>query len=1491
MTNHDSNRIEYLATESEPKFFVVGIGASAGGLQALEEFFDNMSVDSGAAFVVIQHLSPDFKSLMQELLQRRTSMVVQRVTDGMALEPNSVYLIPPGKNLMVTDSVLRLSKREDKNHSGVNFPIDLFFESLATNYGERAIGVILSGSGSDGAHGLRRISEAGGVTLVQEAITAEFDGMPCSAIATGVVNQVLPPRELAQLIYEYTLQPLNNPGINLDSNQLLDSTKFKQILDLILAEEGLDFSHYKPTTLSRRIRRRCLINKCRSIQDYFHSLQTSLEERRILCSDLLISVTNFFRDEKAWEHLENNVIPLLIEKIQLHEELRLWVTACATGEEAYSLAILFDEALTNYNKQLKVKIFATDLDRVALEKASQGFYPATIAHHVTPERLRKYFVAKDDGFEVVRKIREMLIFAPHDLTKDAGFTKMHLITCRNVLIYMQPSLQYQVLRNLHFSLVPKGILFLGEAETLGEFEDEFIILEKKWKIYQKRRNIRLPLPIQGLNRTRRISPVQNLFQSQVQSRREPRLEKALTVLLQQQKATCLLVDHKYDALELFDDLAGVLQLPKGQLTKEVVKLVIPSLQLPLNAALRRAKKEKQSVLYTNIRLDDSATPRHVTLKVDFYQDNKLAGDFFLVTIQEEKTVSMPKIEGEQFEAGSEAQRRIWELEYELQQTRENLQALVEELETTNEEHQASNEELIASNEELQSTNEELHSVNEELHTVNIEYQSKIQELIELNNDIDNLLTSTEIGVIFLDEELKIRKFTPAAKKAINLRDTDINRPLQELSYKIDYPNLIELLQRVLTKKEPLELEVKLQHSPSCLLMRVNLYRLDDNNYEGIVVSFVELDEIKKVQKQLEDTLVELEKREQKLSQLNQDLYQEIAERRAAEQALRESEQRYRYIYDYTTAMLHSIDETGQLIRVSNYWLKLLGYEREEVIGRKFSEFLTEESCWHFEEVILPQFLEIQNCLDIPYKLLGKNGQIIDVLLSAVGEKHSSGKLVRSLAVMVDVTQLNYAKEAAEAANQAKDNFIAHMNHELRTPLNGILGFTQILQKDPHLTHQQNQNLNLIHQSGRHLLDLINDILNFSKIEADKIQLEEQDFNLSDFLDNLVALSHLRAEQKNIDFHYRFSSSLPQVVKADETRLRQVLLNLLSNAIKFTERGQVTFQVGYVEDFEAEAKGDKGDGQEISQSSIQNHKIRFQIKDTGIGISKNKLADIFLPFEQVHEMQSERKGTGLGLTISQKLIQLMGSQIQVTSTVGEGSIFWFDLDLLEGNSANVSTTNVQSEIHPTGFSGQPRKVLIVDDISDNRQLLIKYLQPLGFELAEAENGRQGLAISETFKPDVILLDALMPEMDGLEMLQQLRQHSQLQETKVIFVSANSQFREQLQTSQLQFEDFLSKPINFNQLLQSLQTHLHLQWLFPESAKESDSASLVAPPQEKLLKLWDLAQIGDMGEIEEQINSLEQLDSQYLPFINKVRKLVESFNQNQLIKFLEYVRDSP
>ncbi|MEM7592038.1 MAG: chemotaxis protein CheB, partial [Cyanobacteria bacterium P01_A01_bin.83] len=914
--------------KSKNELFVVGIGASAGGLSALEELFNNLSSASGAAFVVIQHLSPDFKSLMKELLERRTTMPVYRVVDGMELEPNSVYLIPPGQNLALEKNVLRLEdRRKDKNKKHeLNFPIDLFFTSLAKNYGEQSIGVILSGSGSDGTRGLKAINEAGGVALVQEPETAEFDGMPRSAIATGVVNQILPPRELSQLIYQCVVAPVQATETRSSKNNLINSADLSQIANLLLDQEALDFSQYKSSTISRRIHRRCLIHNSLNIDEYIKLLNNSAVERQILCSDLLINVTHFFRDYPAWQNLENNILPRLIEQSGDEAELRFWITACSTGEEAYSLAILVHEALQDSDKNIRVKIFATDIDRAALEKASQGIYPPSITRDIGSERLHRYFVAKDNSYQIMRKIREMLIFSPHDLTKDAGFTRINLISCRNVLIYMKSQLQHQVLRNLHFSLIPKGILFLGEAETLGEFESEFEPIDKKWKFYQKQRNIRLPLPLRTTTKISKSSFPNRFSPPSHRVQFEPILEQCLNRLASESNAIILLIGKENHLLHVSGDSSKIFKAPDGKVTTEVTKMVAIPLQLPLNTALHRARQHGKSVQYQDIKLQYQGESLHVSLEVIPPKNDRRYGDFFLVKIKLKKAASLEiPPPAETFEAGSEASRRIIELENELQQTRENLQALVEELETTNEEQQASNEELTASNEELQSTNEELHSVNEELHTVNIEYQSKIGELTQLNNDIDNLLKSTEIGVIFLDAQLRIRKFTPAATQAISLRANDIERPLSELTLKIDCPQLPDLLEEVLLQHHPLELEVKQHQNDSWFLMQINPYLTEDGQNDGLAVSFVAINEIKRVQLE----------REESINEKNRQLA-------AIETA--------------TNGI--AILNNNKFVYINQAQLDIFGYSQpEELIGRSWQMLYRPEELPQFEQEIFPMLQE------------------------------------------------------------------------------------------------------------------------------------------------------------------------------------------------------------------------------------------------------------------------------------------------------------------------------------------------------------------------------------------------------------------------------------------------------------------------------------------------------------------------------------------------------
>jgi len=1686
-----------LPHQLDKDLYVVGIGASAGGLSALEELFDHLSPDSGAAFVVIQHLSPDFKSLMKELLERHTSMPVYRVTEGMELKPNSVFLIPPGQNLALEQNILRLEDRKkDKNQKHeLNFPIDLFFTSLAKNYGEQSIGVILSGSGSDGTRGLKAINEVGGVALVQDPQTAEFDGMPVSAIATGVVNQVLPPKELAQLIYQCIVTSAGNSEAEASLNNQISSHNLSQIAQILAEQEDLDFSQYKSSTMSRRIHRRCLIHNSTGIDKYIELLNNSGVERQILCSDLLINVTHFFRDYPAWKNLENNILPQLIEQSESDAELRFWITACSTGEEAYSLAILVHEALQDSDKKIRVKIFATDIDRVALSKASQGIYPVSIAREMGSERLQRYFVAKDNSYQIMRKIRETIIFSPHDLTKDAGFTRLHLISCRNVLIYMKSDLQYQVLRNLHFSLVSKGVLFLGEAETLGEFESEFLPLDKKWKFFQKRRDIRLPLPFRAksnpkINRASPSSSLARFSQSKSRVQLEPVLEQSLERLADLSGSIILMISKGNQLLHVSGDAGKIFRPPGGKVTTEVIKMVVPSLQLPLNTALHRARQKEKSVLYQGIKLEDRGEVFYVDLEIIPPQSDRTFGsrsqlqtnatsprqhgDFFLVKIQQKiETVPLEISQAETLELGSEASRRIVELENELQQTRENLQTLVEELETTNEEQQASNEELTASNEELQSTNEELHSVNEELHTVNIEYQSKIQELTQLNNDIDNLLKSTEIGVIFLDSDLKIRKYTPAATQAVSLRAADLERPLAELTMKVDCPRLPEFLKSVLERHEAISQEVPLRNSESFFLMQINPYRAEDGQYDGLAVSFVDVSEAKQIQLKLEHTLTELRNKEteiknffhlsleimcvasldgyfkrinpsftrilgyetqelldlpfidfvhqddveatlqavqqlsegkeligfenryrchdgsyrwfkwmaacyegliyatahdlteEKLTQelqirqlaaietatngiaiLNKDKFiyvnqahleifgytqpeellgkswetlydseqiaqfkseiypvledrgvwqgvvkarhierylfdeeltlnytptgdlirvsQNISDRLAIEHSLIESERKYRYLYEHTPVMLHSIDSQGRIISVSQYWLERLGYSSAEVIGKPSTDFITPLSRQYAEEKILPEFFRTGSCHNVFYQWICKDGSLVDGLLSAIGEMEE-GEFVRSLAVVTDITEQRQ-KEKLEEANKAKDNFIANMSHELRTPLNSILGFSQLLENDSRLVPEQLKFINIISQSGQHLLTLINDVLDLSKLAAEKLELHRGDFDLIHFLHDIVTIFQIRAREKNLSFITHIPSDLPAIVNADETRLRQVLLNLLSNAFKFTQAGTVTFSVSRLDEM-------------TTDGTVP---VRFQVEDTGRGIPQDKFDSVFAPFKQIEENRNDDEGTGLGLTISQNIVKLMDGEICLASQVDRGSQFWFDLNLKQvfGNSSIDLVKSDGAKIEQ--ILNQTCKILIVDDNEDNRVLLAQYLKPLGFTTQEANNGQAGLAIAQEFQPDVILVDLLMPLMDGREMVERLRQNPQFENTTTLMISANTQLI--IDSANIQCEGFLAKPIDLEQLLEQLEKHLQLDWQIVATELEPLS-SFPTPEQNELIPLLELVDFGNMDALLELVDAIEAEDERYIPFVREVRQLAENCQQDKLGQLLK------
>lgn len=846
---------------------VVGLGASAGGLKALEQFFAAMPSDSGAAFVVVQHLSPNFESLMQELLQPHTNMTVQRVIGGMTLQPNQVYLIPPGQNLVIQSGRLYLMDQPPRPRSQINLPIDLFFASLASDCGKRAVGIVLSGGGDDGSQGLQAIRTSGGLPLVQDPATAEIPDMPHNALDTGVVARAFPPDELARLVYEFTLQARQGyPVAGNRTAPMIEPPTLQQILDLLEESEHLDFSYYKASTLSRRTYLRYSLTGCNTIEEYLDYLRDSVEERQQLKQDYLISVTRFFRDREAWQDLEYNILPNLLTTLSTakNSTFRAWVAACATGEEAYSLAILIDHLMEQIGRRLPIKIFATDVDADALQQAAQGAYPEGIANDVPKLLLRKYFTWRNGQFHVKRRIRETLIFAPHNLTNNPGFTQMHLISCRNMLIYMRPDSQQQVLQTLHFSLAAKGILFLGECENLGELQEEFVPINEKWKIFQKRRNIRLPfLDLSGAGRFTPITvtPARTpRSEEKPASPLNPLLQQALVNVYASRQATCVLLDDQQNLLHVVVDAARLLQVPQGEVTQQITAMLPADLRIPVSTALSRTRRDGEPVTYLGIPTRTIASDRTLQITATYTESSPNANGFATLVLEDSypNSPSPTPAASEPFQLTEDTNLRIVELEHELQQSRESLQATIEELETINEELQATNEELLASNEELQSTNEEFQAQTEELYTVNAEYQAKIAELTELTADFNNLLQSTDIGVIFLDMELGIRKFTEAAAAAVNLVDSDIERPLVHLTHNLKGVNLLDPLQQVLDTERPLEQEVRLTTTGENLLMRVHPYRQQRGRMDGLVITFINIDELKETERQLSETLDLLE---------------------------------------------------------------------------------------------------------------------------------------------------------------------------------------------------------------------------------------------------------------------------------------------------------------------------------------------------------------------------------------------------------------------------------------------------------------------------------------------------------------------------------------------------------------------------------------------------------------------------------------------------------
>ena len=829
-----------IADEREKEFqeevpYVIGIGASAGGLEALQQFFQHMPGNSGLSFVVIQHLSPDYKSLMADILGKYTEMQVVQAENEMQICPNMVYLIPPKKNMTLKDGKLFLS---DLVHGVLNHPIDAFYISLSKEKKERAVAVVLSGTGTDGTNGIKAIKENGGLVIVQDPSDAKFDGMPRSVINTGLADFVLTPEEIVDEILNFFNYPtlLKEQGVDAS---LSEDEIFTQIYAILKKISGIDFTNYKRTTVLRRIERRMVVTHSTSLTEYVKLLVSSAEECNILVKEILIGVTNFFRDPAFFEKLKQSVIYSIVQRADEKEPIRVWSAGCSTGEEAYSLAILFREVMDELNIQRDVKIFATDVDAKAIEQAGKGTYSENIMDDVSTERLSRFFTKRNDQYIIQKEIRRMIIFAPHNMLSDPPFGKLDLISCRNVMIYFQPVLQRTLFTIFHSALKNGGYLFLGKSETAGEYSNVFrpVCGPEKIYIHKGEGKVEEFVPqTYNIPNIHTVSPRTNYMTDRETG--DYSLESSYMQFLEEFLPASVVVNETNNVIHFFGNYQDYLAIAPGKATFNFFSMIHKDLSLVASTAINRCRCEHIPVTYTGIAVDCVSGRRNVTLTVSPIpmksgEDSGLVAILFI----ENQEVEIGGVT-EKYDVDITAARRIVDLEQELHESQNDLKSTIGELETVNEELQAANEELLTANEELQSSNEELQSVNEELYTVNTEYQQKLDELTMLTNDLSNFLSSTMIGILFVDSNLNIRKFTEYVGREFQLMEHDVGRSFQIFAHSFPEEDIISDAREVLKNLVPIDREVTAMNGRYYTL-RIAPYRTTENNIRGLVITIID----------------------------------------------------------------------------------------------------------------------------------------------------------------------------------------------------------------------------------------------------------------------------------------------------------------------------------------------------------------------------------------------------------------------------------------------------------------------------------------------------------------------------------------------------------------------------------------------------------------------------------------------------------------------------
>ncbi|KPQ32393.1 MAG: two-component system, chemotaxis family, CheB/CheR fusion protein [Phormidesmis priestleyi Ana] len=1371
-------------------FPVVGVAASAGGLEAFTQLLSYLPIDTGMAFVLIQHLAPDHESLLAEILTRATQMPVCDAQQGIEVAPNHVYVIPPNTKMIVDKGALQLSPR--KKVAGKYMPGDAFFTSLAADCGHKAIAVVLSGGDGDGSLGLKAIKAAGGVTFAQCKETAQYDSMPNTAVATGNVDFVLPPAKIAEALADLSCHPmlahpippcLVEPLPIAEEAITNPSQGIATIFALLRSATGVDFSGYKTNTLDRRIGRRMLLYKLENVADYAAYLQAHPEEIKALYEEILIHVTHFFRDIKAFDLLKSRVFPTITQNKSADTPIRIWVAGCSTGEEVYSIAICLLEFLSDKSAPPPIQIFATDISEQAIDTARAGIYAVNQMVEVSSERRRRFFhTLEGNRHQINKAVRELCVFARQDLGSDPPFSNLDLISCRNVMIYLGESLQKRLIPIFHYSLNTSGFLLLGTSESVGRSSDLFKLVEKKYRVYTKQPKATRPTFSFSPSRypvakTSNYQPVQDHPQGFD-------LPQQIDQLIANHYApAAVVIDAKMQVMQLRGDIDLYLRLVSGVANFSLFNLVRVGLLIELRAAIYQAQRENMPVTKSGLCLEERGLSRTVTLQVIPFRVPTADEHRFLVLFEEAVAMASsarpvdPQSSSEDLAQDNARLKR--ELAASIQDraaTQEYLQTVIQDQEQVTQELKVANEEILSSNEELQSTNEELEtakeeiqSTNEELQTTNDELRSRNAAMHQINNDLTNLLAGINIPILMLTQDLRIRWFTPTAQRLFNFIATDAGRPLSDIRDHLNIPNLESLMLEVLETLSVKELEVQTQEG-HWYTLRIRPYRTAENQIDGVVLVLLDIDALKRsavtieaarnyaeaIVETVQVPLIVLES-DFRVNKANLSFY-ETFEVSSAEMA--------RSLFFHLgngqwnipglQALLENVFENGTVV---------LNYEVE-----------------HFFEHI-GQKTMLLNALRIVEP--GVAQRVLLAIEDISDRKHFEETRSQLL------SQEQLARQEAESANRAKDEFLSNMSHELRNPLTVMLGWARLLRT------QQLDEVNVviaiesIERSAQAQSHLIEDMLDVSRIISGKLNLDIHAFDLNLVIKAAMQSVQLAAEAKSIQM---VSPTTSVMVTGDGDRLQQVLWNLLSNAVKFTPTG------GQVS---------------ITVTALQTD-AEIQVSDTGKGIQADQLPYIFERFRQGDSSSSKAsQGLGLGLSIVRHVIELHGGTVRAESP-GEGqgttmivrlplqsaSLEIMPLSDLELDGEDVSRASVDQ----TNLSLKGLHILAVDDNLDSLAMMKHMLEDLGAQVAAVASAKEVMSALKASPDqyDILLSDIGMPDEDGFSLIRQVRalEANKGGQIPAASVTAYVSDKERQKALAAGFQAHIQKPINLDQMISAI-----------------------------------------------------------------------------------------